>query len=669
MFRAIRAVFLLLAILVLSAPARADSSPECNNRVFDSTGKIDVGSVKAALNTLSSDGADPLVRVVTKSQFNDAGNLDKYTGNMLHKCPSWQSPGGKLKNNLLVLVIAPELDPTDNLIGIYFSKYGPLAGALQGQTAAVRSEMSNKIKSDPTASLKAGIDALHRKLSMKSAVGAGTVNGNVTVINKAAEKPTNFTPLYIILFLCVIGAIVFLYFRKQSAKAKARGAQQEAQSLRGQCNNLILGFDTTLSQLGSLLNSYKNLMHTSEFTALQTRLGAIQTSLTSAKAQFTNMQGSANDPDSVGRTTEEYEAMTRELTRSLSTLTDLRGDVQGLDSAVRKIKSLKDGAQPAIDAVTSEIEIATTAINAERVLRTDGPKATLSQAINLAERAGQELIDKRYQAVADTCKEATTLAQKAAQQVRELGARKSKVDSAIQQLDAEPLPSGKLMAVDATITTLRNTYGDSAVSQAQESRATIIQSTEQRRQALMGAKSASTLQNWDLAEQQVAAAKNASSAIDGAVARINGIGPDIERQKAAAAREAERRSRPQSYGSRGRSYSSRTVVTTVIYSRDTYGNPLDQWGNIIAAELLVDAIERSEWDSMERQRDLDRDYGRSSSRDYSSRDDDDRRSSSRDDDNGIGGDSGSSAFDDDDGIGGDSGGSSSDDSFGGGSDD
>lgn len=97
MFRAIRAIFLLLAILVLASPARADSSPECNNRVFDSTGKIDVSSIKTELNRLSGDGADPLVRVVTKAQFNDAGNLDKYTGNMLHKCPSWQSPGGKLK--------------------------------------------------------------------------------------------------------------------------------------------------------------------------------------------------------------------------------------------------------------------------------------------------------------------------------------------------------------------------------------------------------------------------------------------------------------------------------------------------------------------------------------------------------------------------------------------
>lgn len=133
-----RALVLFMALIALATPAYADNS-ECTSRVYDYTGKANTDSIKDSLKPLIADGADPMVRIVTAAQINTAGNLDKYANNMLKHCPSWQSPGGNIKNNLLVLALTQ--DPSiESPIGIYFSKGGPVS-ALHGQTADVRSEM------------------------------------------------------------------------------------------------------------------------------------------------------------------------------------------------------------------------------------------------------------------------------------------------------------------------------------------------------------------------------------------------------------------------------------------------------------------------------------------------------------------------------------------------
>ena len=611
MFRALRSIVLFLTLIVFASSAYAD--PECNGRVFDSTGKANTDAIKTALSSLISDGADPMVRIITAAQINAAGgNIDKYAQGMVKRCSAWQSPGGNMKSNLLILAVTQD-SSIESPVGIYFSKSGPLT-ALRGQTAGVRSEMASTLKSDVTTSIQNGIKVMHSKLSSPMAKGI-VAGGNVTVINKEAEKPMNLTFLWVLLFLGVVGAAIWLYVKSQSAKAKRRAAQQKAQGRRAECNNLLIGFDSGMAQLGALLSSFKSVIHTSEFQTMQTKLGSIQTSINTAKAQFANLQGSGNDPDSVGRTTEEYDAMTSDFDRSLQTIQSIDSSVKELESSIRKIKSLREGAEPAIEALTGEIDKATQAVMAERILKTDIPKATLQQAITLAERANAELADKRFQAVADTCREATELAQKAAQQVRNLSARKASIDSAIQLLDSATLGiPGKLITADAAINALRTNYDETVASQANESRALIVQKTDERRQAMMKAKSASTLQNWDLAEQSVDAAKAASQAIDSALSNISNIGPQIERQKADAARAAARAASP-SYRSQsgyGGSRSSRTTVnqTTVVVggTRDPFYDPYSPYNTL---DALGNAIERQELNDERRElnqerRDMDR---------------------------------------------------------------
>jgi hypothetical protein len=108
MFRAaIRSVVLFITLIVFAVPAHADL--ECSSRVLDSTGKANTDVIKAALNPLISAGADPMVRVITAEQINAAGgNIDKYAQNMVKRCPAWQSPGGNIKNNLLILAVTQD---------------------------------------------------------------------------------------------------------------------------------------------------------------------------------------------------------------------------------------------------------------------------------------------------------------------------------------------------------------------------------------------------------------------------------------------------------------------------------------------------------------------------------------------------------------------------------
>jgi hypothetical protein len=606
-----RALVLFMALIALATPAYADNS-ECTSRVYDYTGKANTDAIKDSLKPLIADGADPMVRIVTAAQINAAGNLDKYANNMLKRCSSWQSPGGNIKNNLLVLALTQ--DPSiESPIGIYFSKGGPLS-ALHGKTAAVRSEMASTLKSDIAVSISNGVQAMHGKLSVAKTRAAETrivSNGPTTIINQAPSKPMNLTFLWVLLGLAMVGVGVWLYLKKKSAEAVCRAAQQMAQTRRGQCNNLLLGFESKLAQLGALLSSFKSTLHADEFTALQTRLGNFTTRITTAKGQFANLQGSANDPDSSGRTAAEYDAMTADFNKSLNSIQIIDSDIHSLEASIRKIKSLKDGATPAIDALASEIAKATTIVNAEKILNTNGPKATIQLAITLLERAQGAFEDKRFQAVADMCKEGTRLAQQAANDVRELGLRKQRIDEAIQKLENNN-PSTKLITADTEISFLRNKYGEDAVTRASESRAVIVQNIDARRQAIEGAKSSSfagspsIVQNWNMADQYISTAMTADRDIDSAVSRIQGIGARIEEERRPSRSPSYRPSGGGSYRNRGSSHTTIVNQNTVVAGDHFYDpfnislvNGLDAFGNALEREELRE--ERRELDAERRE--------------------------------------------------------------------
>lgn len=627
-------LMLALLVLVLAHPAYAD---ECNSPVFDSTGKANASEIEPFLKKITGDGADPaLVRIITTDQMNKHGNLDKYAGDMLSRCPSWQSAGGRLKANIFLLILEP-----NGKIAVQFAKKGPFQSTLTHEKIVdISQEMGGLIgKGDLTGAAKAGLMRAHALISAPKAAAQIVASGPVTIVNhneKPADLSGGFSFLKWLLAIGVIGAGIWFLLYMRSKKEKTLAAQQTAQGKLATCNNLITDCDSRLSRVGALVNSYKATIGGSDFSSYQETIQELDSRLSSAKSQFTNSATSSNDPASTGLSADQYDAMADTFDRHITTLNDFDSALTRFEGTVRGIGKLRDGAQPAIDSLAAEIESATAVVNAERTMKTDGPRATLQQAINLLERATKELEAKSFQAVANTCKEGVAAAKRAAQQVRDLASRKQNIETSISQLDRLVM-SEKLTSIDALISEIRTTYGEGSESPALEQRTVVIQKTQERQSAIAQAKSGSILQNWDLAEQQITIAKSAESAIDSAIGTVQ----NLSRRLANARRPQSNSYRPSPGYSGGGSRSSHVSNTTVV---NNYGRPgYDDNG------LALDNIEtNAENRELRRELDEDRRERRWGGGDSSRRDDDDNRgfgggsvqtSNDDDSDRGFGGES------------------------------
>ena len=564
MFRSITMILAFL-VLVLARPALAD---ECTSPVFDSTGKINAAEIEPLLKKIQSDGADPaLVRVLTTDEMNNHGNLDRYAGDMLKRCPSWQSAGGRLKANIFLLILEPK-----GKVAVQFAKKGPFQSVFPNERIVdIGQEMGGLIsKGDLTGAAKAGLLRAHALISAQKAEPRIVASGPVTIVNhneKPADLSGGFSFLKWLLAIGVAGGLIWLFFYLRSKKDKTQAAQQTAQTKLAGCNNLITDLDSRLTRTASMLISYKATIGTADFNSYQDTLAALDSRLSSAKSQFANSATSSNDPASSGLSADQYDAMARIYDRHLETLNDLDSAITRFEGIVRGIGKLRDGAQPAIDALAAEIESATSVVNAEKVLKTEVPRSALQQAINLLERATKELHSQSFQAVADTCKEGVSNAKRATQLVRALASRKQNIENSITQLDRLVM-SDRLASIDALISEIRTTYGEGSESPALEQRAVVTQKIKERQSAITLAKGSCLTQTWDLAEQQVSIAKSTESAIDNAIGTVQ----NLSRRLANARRPPQSSSyRPSSGGySGGSSRSSHVTNTTVV---NNYGRP------------------------------------------------------------------------------------------------
>ena len=645
MFRPI-VMFLALLVLSLARPAYAD---ECNSPVFDTTGKVNASEVEPLLKKIAGDGADPaLVRVITTAQMNQHGNLDKYAGDMLGRCPSWQSAGGRLKSNIFLLILEP-----NGKVAVQFAKKGPFQNVLtHNKILDISQEMGGLIgKGDLTGAAKAGLIRTHGILSTAIAEPRIVSGGPVTIVNhneKPADLSGGFSFLKWLLFIGIIGAGIWLFVRYQSMKSKRQAARQKAQGSLANCNNLIHGFDERLTLLGSILNSYKSSISTTEAQEFQTRLSELDRNASTAKNQFVSSLGSSNDPESVGLSADQYDAMTQVFDKSMQSLSRVDDSLTDLERSIKNISKLKDAAQPAIDELAQEIQTATEKVNAERTLKTDGPRATLKSAIDSLELATQNMQAKSYQAVANNCKAGIASAKKAAQQVGDLASRKRQIEEAISMLDGFDL-AVKLTEIDRVISETRQ-FGDSEVAATNTDRATVLQKSAERRMAVSSAKSATLTQNWDEAERQISIARQALIYIDDAISSVQKLNRSLAYRRQNAMRPSTPGYRSSSGSGRSSSHVSNTTVVN-NYGRDDSGLGLG-----LGLGLALDNIEtNAENRELRRELNEERSWGGGGSR------------RSNDDDSGFGGGSvqtPTSNDDDDRGFGGESvdSSSSSDDS-------
>ena len=557
----------LLVLLLLAPPALAD---ECTSPVFDSTGKANASEIEPLLKKIVGDGADPaLVRILTTDQMNKYGNLDKYAGAMLNRCPSWQSAGGRLKSNIFLLILEP-----NGKVAVQFAKKGPFQNILTHEKIVdIGQEMGGLIsKGDLTGAAKAGLIRSHDLISAPAPKVAAPIvaSGPVTIVNHN-EKPADLSGLWTfmkwLLALGVLAGLGFAAYLYLSSKSKRQAAQQKAQVARGACTNLIEGFAQNSSIFKVLLAPVKPTISATEYAALLSRIEAWEGTADRAKNQFASQSGSANDPESSGLSVNSYDAMTETFERLQSNLERISSEATQIEKTIRGIGLLRDSAQPAIDELGREIEAATRAINAETTLKTDGPRATLKRAIDAVEMAEEKLAEKSFQAVIDACRDGMSLARKATQELKGLATRKRDVENSISRLESND-PSNVLSRVDSIIETTRKNYGDSSVASASGHRSTISQKMTERRLAISSAKSALTLQDWNQAERQIEVAKKATQVINNAVESIEDLGPAVLRQRRAQEEEERRREEASRRAASRSSYRSQSQVTHVHHHHE-----------------------------------------------------------------------------------------------------
>lgn len=583
-----RSILMLLALIVLARPALAN---ECNSPVYDTTGKItDTTSIESSLKPLVGDGADPiLVRVITTAQMNEVGNLDRYAGAMLKRCPSWQSAGGNLKSNIFLMVVEP-----GGTIAILFNKKGPFQAILGGKTQSIRNEMGGLLaKGEISEAIKAGLALTHSLLSTPRAAPV-TASGPVTIVNHN-EKPADLSGLWTFLKLLlwvavlvgILVAVVMLTTRIKAGKEKTRAAQQEAQDRKGSCDTLVLGFGSKITRIKALMTTVRATLSTTEYAQLQAKFEALEADVDTAKSQFASIQGSANDPESSGLSADQYDSMEETFSVRLASLEGVDRRVDNLEREIRRVNQLRDSAQPAIDELSREIEAATRTINGETTLRTDGPRATLKLAIDAAELAEDKLAEKSFQAVIEACKKGSDLAKKAVQELKGLASRKKDIENSIARTEASDV-SSVLASVDSIIATTRATYGSDAVATAPAHRTVIATKINERRNALASAKSSLASQNWSQAEQQAELAQRANSSINSAVNAIEDLGPAILRQRRAAEEAARRKAKSSSRPSSGHSHHSHhtTNVTNNYGSGRRYDDDGPGFGTGVAAGVI-----------------------------------------------------------------------------------
>lgn len=571
-----RSLVLFIVLLLLTPPALAD---ECTSPVFDSTGKTNTSEIEPLLKKIVGDGADPaLVRIITTGQMIQYGNLDKYAGAMLSRCPSWQSAGGRLKSNIFLLIIEP-----NGKVAVQFAKKGPFQNILTHEKIVdIGQEMGGLIaKGDLTGAAKAGLLRAHTLISAPaSKVGNPIVaSGPVTIVNHN-EKPTDLSGFWTLLgrililgVLIGLGFVAYLYLASRSKRKSAQQkAQQKAQLARGVCTNLIDGFTHHLTLFKVLLAPVKPTISATEYAALQSRIEAWEGAADQAKNQFANQSGSANDPESSGLSAEAYETMADTYERLQLSLEQISTEAARIEKTIRNIGRLRDSAQPAINELGREIKSATQAINAETALKVDGPRATLKLAIDALEMAEEKLAEKSFQAVIDTCKEGATLAKESVQDLKKLVTRKRDAEECVSRLESDDL-SNVLPRVDAIVEATRKTYGDSSVVAAPNHRSTISQKMTERRLAVKSAKSALTLQDWNQAEYQINVAKKATQVLNSSVGFIEDLGPAILRQRRAKEEEARRKEEAARRASSRSSRRSTPQVSHIVHHHVQDDNP------------------------------------------------------------------------------------------------
>jgi uncharacterized membrane protein YgcG len=318
---------MVLLSLVAFCAFSVSAADVCNDTIFDEGNYLsdNAGQVQKAAQALIRNGADVRVRLLASVP---QGTLDFWKADMLKGCRSWQSPDGGMKNNLIVVVVAP----TKGKTGIY---YGDLwRGKLGGKEVLIQTDSMNPRfrEKNWAVGVSAGLGDIADFTSVKIAAQAG----GGTTINHAVDLAGLWKVLRWVVLAVIVALVLWLFWWLYSQLEARRSAQRDAQTKRGECSGIINSFSNDVA----LATAKANQIADPEWKeAALEHLRQANAQYGDAVRMFSGLDRSANNPDAPGLSVDEYRNMETRYQGVYETLHQAAAALQRARSATDQAKS------------------------------------------------------------------------------------------------------------------------------------------------------------------------------------------------------------------------------------------------------------------------------------------------------------------------------------------
>ncbi len=421
-------IYVFVFITFGYSPAFAETG---NELVVDDAGVFGsrLSEVEEAARRLAATGAD--VRVRTVRTLGGAPTLDHLVRQYQDRYPSWQSPNGNRKSNLVVVMIAMK----ERQLGI--SNGGAYDSSIAKHASRIRAEVIGpRLKGgDFAGAFVAGLNELTTVVQVQ----ANPNGGQTTVINSGPPPDLSglWTFLKIIAFIAG-GVVVFIFVGNVFAgRARRRAAQQKAKLAKQGASNRIVEMQSALEMPNIRVNALMGKISEPEREALGSRLSEADRIIGIATGSYNDVDHSAGNPDRDGLSEEEYEAMcapyeriTNDLRRAEGLINEVVRDV---DLWEKKIQEIPQQLNQARSVVASAIERVQSV--KEMGFFVNESETAIEQMQVSLEQAATDLVNQRFDTALKNVDEALSGVKTIVAFVDALPSRKTKVVQEINALE------------------------------------------------------------------------------------------------------------------------------------------------------------------------------------------------------------------------------------------
>lgn len=332
----------ILFVGVALFAAAASAANFCSDPIIDELGVMNpaqIEQVTRAQNLLAANSVESRVRVV--ADFKGNASLEALKTSAQQKCGSWKSGDGGMKNNLLLIFVAPKQQKT----GFFYGD--ALRSKLDSKQLAIQTGMNARFRDGNIAggialALSDTSDLMSVKISQQGA--PITINHSD---NSGFAKVFGW-----LLAAFVVACLIWIAVWFRGGKEKRRAAQRDAQSEQGRCTTVINGFETRFAVLKARISQSPT---SDKKTDLLGRLASVKSDFDDASAAYSAHNRSSNDPSTPNLSVEEYEGMSQRFAKVAKRLENVMTQMSAIESDFNRPETPKPPPPPAQSTAKSEV--------------------------------------------------------------------------------------------------------------------------------------------------------------------------------------------------------------------------------------------------------------------------------------------------------------------------